>query len=183
MNKKILIMSILSIFILVLLPSIPAVEYNISYDVNKKYIIDSFLSNSLSQFDEKLKGYKINSIIDKNNILNIKSIINEYRENHNDKTQPQCIILTFIFLKIIFKVIGSIIAIITATVSKIIDLSISIIKRIINLILTIVKPMIKIIILFLIFYFIAAAVIDFIFLVVFLILSVIPGGYSLYYLF
>jgi hypothetical protein len=94
MKKKLIIFSLLSVLILILIPSINAVEYNLINNNNKSIIKNLIIdeSNSLEKYINLL-----------NNDLNIK--IDEIISS------PQCFaipyaILTFILLCLIFGIIG-----------------------------------------------------------------------------
>jgi hypothetical protein len=125
MNKKIIIGSLLSIFILLLLPSIPAVQY--------KEINESYKSNLVELIKDQY-----NQILDK-------------RINNNDNILPTLFaipyaILTFIILCIIFGIIGTfgtffafIINIIIGSITGTLGIIWTIFKLIVNIILTIMN--------------------------------------------
>ena len=94
MNKKIIIISILSVFILILLPSINAVEFNLIND-NNKNIINNFSNDNSNTFEKYLNS--------KENDLNLK--INDIIASPQFFAIPYAI-LTFIILCVIFGIIG-----------------------------------------------------------------------------
>lgn len=55
MKKKILIGSILAVFILMLLPSVSAVEYKTASEVKESSIIEKIKSIDIEEFKEKIK--------------------------------------------------------------------------------------------------------------------------------
>ena len=94
MKKGILLGSILSVFLILMIPSIPAIEYNNVLDENKSNIINRIQN---SEFNDSIQKLKDNRLL--NNILNaIKNIFYSLNEKFFDDPEP----LFFPFLGIIF---------------------------------------------------------------------------------
>ena len=176
MKKKIIFGSILSVFILMVLPSIPALEYDTAVKANKSSLINELQCIDMTEFKERTQKININQMREKLKNINVKNVVEELKEKINDNpVQPQCIV-TFIALILLLKVFGFIIGLIFAAVSTIVDLASAILGKIVTLALTILKPVVKLAVLSLIVYFVVAAFIDLAFLCMFLLLIILTGG-------
>jgi len=176
MKKKIIFGSILSVFILMLLPSIPAVEYDVAVKANERSLIYELQGIDVTDFKERIQKININEFREELKNIDIRNAVEELNEKIKDNpAQHQCII-TFLSLILILKVFGSIIGLIFAAVSAIVDVSSAILGKIITLTLTILKPIVKLTILSLILYFAIAALIDLAFFCIFFLLILLTGG-------
>ena len=154
MKKKIIII-ILSIFLLILPQSIPAIEFNNALNVNQQNISKKIIENNFIFLLVKIKDRKdINDFS-----TNIGKTLNEnFIESQS--------IIGFLLLRIILNIFFGII-------SKFIDILGFFLENAVTLIITILKPLIKIFIFGLIFYFSIAAIIDLTFLIIFFLLSLL----------
>jgi hypothetical protein len=183
MNKKILLLSLLSITIIVLLPSIPAVEYKATEDKHKELLENNPIFIFLEKIKNKIKkSDKTNEkdIIQACSINNIHQMVKTI--DTDPPAQPQIVLLSLLFFFILIYAIAWVYAIIQTTLNTIIDLFIQTLKKIVNFLISLLKPILKAMIAFLIVYFTAVIIIDIVFLIIFLILSVLPGVSPLYYL-
>jgi len=140
MKKKIILGSIMAVSLLILLPSIPAVQYNEVINVNK---ITYGLSNiDLDSLKVNLENIEINSMKKediKSNILEIKNDLENFNYEDSikelkgqiseDDPQPQLIIITIIILIIIYRIFKTIINTVVGFINNIIDF----VRNIINL--------------------------------------------------
>ena len=176
MKKKIIFGSMLSVFILMMLPSIPAVKYDVAVKANESSLIDELQDIDVTDFKERIQKINIHELREELKNINIKNAVEELKEKIKENpAQPQCIV-TFMALILLLKVFGSIIGLIFAAVSAIVDVASIILNKIIVLALTILKPIVKLTILSLIVYFLIAALIDLAFLCMFLLLKLLTGG-------
>ena len=58
MKKKIAFISILIFFILLIVPSIPALEFNVSLKAQKQYIINKIQNLDINDFKEEIEKKK-----------------------------------------------------------------------------------------------------------------------------
>ncbi len=176
MKQKIIFGSILSVFILMILPSIPAVEYDAAVEANESNIIDKLQDISVTDFKEMIQKMNMPELRDGLKKIIVKNEFEGFKEKIKDNpAQPQCIV-TFIALILLLKLFGSIIGSIFAAVSAIVDIASAILGKIISLAITILKPIVKLTVLSLIAYFVIAASIDLIFLFVFIIFKILTRG-------
>ena len=56
MNKKIIFGSLLSVFIIFILPSVPAVEYNATLESNEPGVINEIKYKDIKDFEERFKN-------------------------------------------------------------------------------------------------------------------------------
>jgi len=176
MKKKIIFASVLSVFILMLLPSIPAVEYDVAIKANETSFIDRIQNINMAEFKEKIQNMDIHEFREKIKNIDARSAIEELKEISEDNSaQPQCVIL-FITLIVLLKVFGTIIGLIFAAVGVIVDIIGILLVKIVALAFAILKPIIKLTVLGLMAYFTIAAIIDLSFLCFFLLLIILTGG-------
>ena len=164
MKRKIIFGSVLSICILLLLPSVPAVEYNVALDSNESNIFDKVtqIKININDLKEKLKDNDIRELkeivrnIDfkklkeKINDIEIQNVINELNSKLTDqKVEPKCII-SLTLLKTILVVISLIVSFgsmiifaIINTLALIIFVIIVVINLIISLILFIIQAILS----------------------------------------
>ena len=157
MKKKIIFGSILSIIILMSLPSIPAIEFN-----NAVYLNNEILN-------EKILNEKICFILNKINKINyifLKNSIDFDEKNINKEILGSQSIVSFVIVRYIIRILFAII-------NGFIDITSFVIQKAVNLFINILRPILKISLIFLIAYFTIAAIIDMVFLVFFLFLSVL----------
>jgi len=176
MKKKIIFGSILSVFILMLLPSIPAVEYDVAVKANERSLIYELQGIDVTDFKERIQKINIYELREELKNIDIRNIVEELNEKIKDNPIQNQLIITFMALILILKVFGSIIGLIFTAVSAIVDVASAILGRIITLALTILKPIVKLTIVGLIVYFAIAALIDLAFLCMFFLLIILTGG-------
>ena len=175
MKQKIIFGIILSVFILMVLPSIPAVEYDAAVKANESSLIDELQGIDVTDFKERIQKINIHELREELKNIDLKNAVEELKEKIKDNpAQPQCIV-TFIALILLLKVFGSIIGLIFAAVSAIVDVASAILGKIVSLAFTILKPIVKLAVLSLILYFVVAALIDLAFLCIFLLLIILTG--------
>lgn len=176
MKQKIIVGSILSVFILMVLPSIPAVEYDAAVNANESSLIDELQGIDVTDFKEGIQKINIHEFREEIKNIDVRSAVEELKEILRDNpAQPQCIV-TLMALIILLMVLGAIIGSIFAAVSAIVDVASVILGKIIALAFTILKPIVKLTVLSLIAYFVIAALIDLAFLCMFLLLIILTGG-------
>jgi len=176
MKQKIIFESILSVFILMVLPSIPAVEYDAAVKANRSSLIDELQVIDVTDIKERIHKINIHELREEIKNIDVKNAVEELKEKIKDNpVQPVCIV-TFIALILLLKVFGSIIGLIFAAVSAIVDVASAILGKIVTLAITILKPVVKLAVLSLIVYFVVAALIDLSFLCMFLLLIILTGG-------
>ena len=176
MKKKIIFVSILSVFILMILPSITAVEYDVAIKANESYLIDELQGIDLTVFKERIQKINIHEFREGLKDIDVKLTVQVLKGKIKDNTaQPQCI-FTLMALIMLLKVLGTIIGSIFAAVSVIVDVVGVILGKIVALTLTVLKPIIKLAVLSLITYFVIAGTIDLSFLCIFILLIILTGG-------
>ena len=176
MKQKIIFGIILSVFILMVLPSIPAVEYDAAVKANESSLIDELQGIDVTDFKERIQKINIHELREELKNIDLKNAVEELKEKIKDNpAQPQCIV-TFIALILLLKLFGSIIGLIFAAVSVIVDAASVILGKIVALTFAILKPIIKLTVLSLIVYFTIASIIDLSFLCMFLLLILLTGG-------
>ncbi|MCK5258699.1 MAG: hypothetical protein KAJ69_04195 [Thermoplasmatales archaeon] len=176
MKQKIIVVSILSVFILMVLPSIPAVEYDVAIKANESSLIDELQGIDVTDFKERIQKINIHELREELKNIDVRSAVEGLKGKIRDNpAQPQCIV-TFIALILLLKLFGSIIGLIFAAVSAIVDAASIILGKIVTLTFAILKPIIKLTVLSLIAYFVIAGMIDLAFLCMFLLLIILTGG-------
>jgi hypothetical protein len=147
MRKRIIMGAILSVLLVLLLPSIPAVESNAVIEEHKTMWsqqctdlkstswADQGLSGIIEQFRQSLQN------------LDLKNLRNELLNHANDESpQPQCfpisgiLFYTFIFivlLWIVFKIVGLVVGVISGIVGAILSVVLSVLTVIIGLMIKI----------------------------------------------
>ena len=176
MKKKIIIWSLFVFFILIMTPSISAVEFDAAMGENKQRFINDIRKIDMSEFKERIQKIGIHKLRKEIRNINVKSSFEKWEEKlGNNPAQPQCII-TFMALLIIINLFGKIVGLIFSIIAPLLDILIVILSRIANLIIAIITPIIKITIAGLIAYFSIAAIIDLFFLSIFLLLILLRGG-------
>ena len=176
MKQKIIFGIILSVFILMVLPSIPAVEYDAAVKTNESSLIDELQGIDVTDFKERIQEINIHELREELKNIDLKNAVEELKERIKDNpAQPQCIV-TFIALILLLKLFRSIIGLIFDAISAIVDAASVILEKIVALTFAMLKPIIKLTILSLIAYFVIAAMIDLAFLCFFLMLIILTGG-------
>jgi len=150
--KKIIFGSILAIFILLMSPSIPAIEYNSISDENELKVFQKIkdIEMNINDLKEQLKNIEDTELKEKINIKELKEkiekidLINLFKESKyiykNQPAQPNCIIL--LVLKIIFKLISTILNLGVEILFLIIDTIVVIFKILISVPVTVVQNII-----------------------------------------
>ena len=132
MKKKIIFGSLLAVFLMMMLPSVPAVEYNTTVEANESRILDELQNIDLEELKAKIQS------------IDIKGFKEEL---NNDPALPRCFaipyaIIALVILCVIFGVLGAI----GVTVGLILSVIISLIVGVLGAIGSIVVLIIKIVI-------------------------------------
>jgi hypothetical protein len=180
MNKALLFGVILGFTLLILMPHIPAVEYQASETAVKEQFTEDLLSFATIEETNAKTPMRLASLMSWMRTSGINDRSDLKIATGDTPPQPQCILLSLLLLRFVFRLVTTIVSVIMRIVSKVIDVTTQILNKIINFIITLVKPIVKLVVIFLVFYFISAALIDMIFLIIFLLLTVLPGGSFLY---
>jgi len=148
--KKIIFGSIFAIFILLMSPSIPAIESNSISDKNELKVIQKIkdIEMNINDLKEQLKNVEHIELNEKINIKELKEkidLINLYKESKykNQPAQPECIILTLVLLKIILKLISIALNLGVKILFLIVDTIVYIFKLLISVPVTIVQTIIS----------------------------------------
>jgi len=158
------------------LPSIPALEYDAAMKANESNLIDELKGVDVTDFQERIQKINIHELREELKNIDVRNAVEQLKEKIKDNPgQPQCIV-TFMALILLLKLFVSIIGLIFAAVSTIVDVASIILNKIVALTFAILKPIIKLTILSLIAYFLIAAIIDLSFLCIFLMLILLTGG-------
>ena len=118
MIKKIVIGCLLSVFVLMMLPSIPALEFNIVKDVNEERIYDELQNMDIKELIKKIKNIDIDELKGKLS---------------DNPALPQCFaipyaIIALVILCVIFGVLGAIGVTVGLILSVIISLIVGVCK-------------------------------------------------------
>ena len=176
MKQKIIFTSILSIFIIMVMPSIPAIEFDAHVKANESILINELQGIEIRDFKERIQKINIHEFREGLKDIDVKLTVQVLKGKIKDNTaQPQCI-FTLMALIMLLKVLGTIIGSIFAAVSVIVDVVGVILGKIVALTLTVLKPIIKLAVLSLITYFVIAGTIDLSFLCIFILLIILTGG-------
>ena len=62
MNKKIIFGSLLAVFVIMMLPSVPAVEYNTAVEANESLILDELRNINLEELKIKIQNMDVNNL-------------------------------------------------------------------------------------------------------------------------
>jgi len=132
MKSKIIFGSLLAVFLMMMLPSVPAVEYNTTVEANESRILNELRNVDLEELKLNIQN------------IDIKSFKEELKD---DPTLPQCFaipyaIIALVILCVIFGVLGAI----GVTVGLILSVIISIIVGVLGAIGAIVVLIIRIVI-------------------------------------
>ena len=80
MRKKIIFGSLLAVFLMLMIPSISAIEYNTVLDVNESYIIEKIQKMDISELKGKIQD------------IDIFNILRQMKEKlNNEEPKPQFI--------------------------------------------------------------------------------------------
>lgn len=172
MKQKILYGTIFTIIIILLVPSIPAIEYNSSIRTIDSDNITKIKNRDLKELLTTIKKNEIYKFREGIKNIDFRSTVEKLKDH---SAQPQCIII-LMTIKILVKVFGSIMGVIINGISSIIDIIVLIISKIIEIAFAILKPIIKLTVLALIIYFIVIAIIDLSFLSFFIFLILLGRG-------
>ena len=113
MKKKIIFGSLLAVFLMIMLPSVPAVEYNTAVETNEARILDELHNIDLEELKVKIQS------------IDIKSLKEELKD---DPALPLCFpisgiifytLIALILLRIIFYVISAVVGVIAGVVGAI----------------------------------------------------------------
>lgn len=160
MNKKIIFLSLIVVFMLILLPAIPAVQIHTTQEVNKSHFVKEIDDLNIMGTEDSTISINIEKLIKK--ILNIDQeeiisfnddqITNKLDDLSNEgQYQPLFFFLTIylIILKIIYRLIKPVIDLISSAIEKmigsivnLIELIFRIIKSVLNLVSSAIKNVI-----------------------------------------
>ena len=94
MKKKIIFGSLLTIFIMLMLPSLLAVEYNSAIKVNESRLFEEIKNMSI----DELKGKILNMDVEDEELKEFQKLLND------DSASPQCIRLSLRLIHIILHI-------------------------------------------------------------------------------
>ncbi|MBN2602869.1 MAG: hypothetical protein JXA91_01900, partial [Candidatus Thermoplasmatota archaeon] len=161
-----------SIFVILMLPTVNAVEYQTTQDAKYEYLINLIYDFNQKDFDffEQLDVNQLISLIKINkNGFSTDLLMSELKQNILETSpQPQCFLM-FLSLIAILRACFNIVNFIFSIISGFLDLAWVILEKIISSAITLIKTILKIIIVFLIIYVIVTGVIDIFFLFVYII--------------
>ncbi len=80
MKQKIIVVSILSVFILMVLPSIPAVEYDAAVKANESSLIDELQGIAVTDFKEGIQKINIHEFREELKNIDVRSAVEELKE-------------------------------------------------------------------------------------------------------
>jgi len=172
MKKKLVFGSLLSIFVIIMLPTINATEYRTTQDAKYEYLIDviqDFNKEDLDFFKQIDEINLIPLIKENKNELDIDFLFNELKQNVLETSpQPQCFLM-FLSLIVILRACFNIINFIFSIITGLLDLAWVFLEKIINSAITLIKTILKVIVVFLIIYVIVTGIIDIFFLCIYII--------------
>ena len=136
MKRKIIFGSLLAVFLMMMLPSVPAVEYNTAVEANETRILDELQNINLEELKVKIQS------------IDIKSFKEELKD---DPALPQCFaipyaIIALVILCIIFGVLGALVVTVGLILSVIISIIVGVLGAIGAIVGAIVALIIKIVI-------------------------------------
>jgi hypothetical protein len=111
MKRKIIFGSLLAVFLLSMLPSVPAVEFNAAVEANESRIIEHIQAIDISKLREEIKNIDVNDLFGE--------IKGELKENN---IQPQCFTIILLIIKLFLRIIGKTIGFIGKTIGFIASL-------------------------------------------------------------
>ena len=99
MRKKMIFVSLLAVFLMMMLPAVPAVEYNTAIEVNEARLLEEIQNMSIDELKEKI----LNMNVEDEELKELQKQLND------DTASPQCIrlvlrlihMLLHIFVKIL----------------------------------------------------------------------------------
>ncbi len=107
MKKKIIFGSLLAVFLLSMLPSVPAVEFNAAVEANESRIIAHIQAIDISELREEIKNIDVNGLFGEIN--------GELKEND---ILPQCFTIILLIIKLFLRIIGKTIGFIFGAIGK-----------------------------------------------------------------
>ena len=114
MRKKIIFGSLLAAFLMLMIPSISAVEYHTAVEANESRFIDEMQNIDITELKERVKDIDANELRKELKNTDINSVVGKIKEKLNDDNHnpmPTCIIT---FLLILVAIIATILATISA---------------------------------------------------------------------
>lgn len=145
MNRKIIFGSLLSVFILFILPSVPAVEYNATLESNESGVINKikykdikdleerFKNIDHEELNERIKNIDLRGLKEKIQNIDINSVYKELKVKLKDQpAEPKFIIISLIIIRIILTFIRTIVNLGYTILLIILDLLDTVIKIIIG---------------------------------------------------
>ena len=172
MKMKLAFASLFSIFLLMMSPTVNAVEYQTSQDTKYEYIINlirDFNQKDLDFFEQFDENRLVSFIKVNKNGFCTDLLVSELKQNILETSpQPKCFLM-FLSLIVILRACFNIINFIFSIISGLFDLAWVILEKIISSAVTLIKTILKIMVVFLIIYVIVTGVIDIFFLFIYII--------------
>ena len=122
MNKKIIFGSLLSVFIIFILPSVPAVEYNATLESNELGVINEIKCKDIKDFEERfknidheelkerIKNSDLRELKEKIQNIDINSVYKELKVKLKDySAEPKFIIISLVVIRVILTLIRTIV--------------------------------------------------------------------------
>ena len=95
MKRKIIFGSLLAVFLLSMLPSVPAVEFNAAVEANELRIIENIQAIDISELRKEIKNIDVNDLFGESK--------DELKEND---ILPQCFLIILLIIKLFLRIIG-----------------------------------------------------------------------------
>ena len=95
MKRKIIFGSLLAVFLLSMLPSVPAVEFNAAVEANELRIIENIQAIDISELRKEIKNIDVNDLFGE--------VKDELKEND---ILPQCFSIILLIIKLFLRIIG-----------------------------------------------------------------------------
>lgn len=130
MKRKIIFGSLLAVFLLSMLPSVPAVEFNAAVEANESRIIENIQAIDIFELREEIKNIDVNELFGE--------IKGELKENG---ILPQCFTIILLIIKLFLRIIGKTIGFIFGAIGK----TIGFVGKIIGFIASLIGFVVKII--------------------------------------
>lgn len=109
MKRKIIFGSLLAVFLLSMLPSVPAVEFNAAVEANESRIIEHIQTISIPKLREEIKNIDVEDLFGE--------VKDELKEND---IQPQCFTIILLIIKLFLRIIGRIIGFTFGAIGKVV---------------------------------------------------------------
>ena len=107
MKRKLIFVSLLAVFLLSMLPSVPAVEFNAAVEANELRIIENIQAIDISELRKEIKNIDVNDLFGE--------VKDELKEND---ILPQCFSIILSIIKLLLRIIGRTIGFIFGAIGK-----------------------------------------------------------------